>query len=606
MSFKSFKKIRKLYYSISIKSKLNLLIFVLMAYSVIFMAYLGYKSYASVFKEKSTENLVKNVEGLSTILSDRLDNVIKNSAKILIDDKLYNAHDILRSGFDNPYLANYQTFKSDIEIYLGSYVASSREFDFMAFRFNINDTIYYADDNLELDSESIISNNELFQLAKNSSGNPVWYFQKQEGKPAKIFLIREVLHRTSSEVLGTLVCKVNENYLFGTIHDFLTYNIQNVSIYNDYGLMLYSYNTFNERYKEASEDLLKRSEPNGFYSDSYNGDTIYLAYNEIPKLNWKLAVFISSNQLLVDMKKVLYTIFILCLITLPIWLVLIYTIYRDIINPVYLLVDSMDKIEKGNTGITVSHDRHDELGYVFKTFNRMSEEITRLINKVYKESLMMKDAEIKALQAQINPHFLCNTLETINWKAKLYGVDDISEMVTALSSIIDANLDRNNEKMIPIRRELEYIDNYNLLIQKRFGKKITFIKSIDDDALDYRIPKLLIQPLIENSIYHGLETKKGGGTVELIISIEEDMLLIIVADDGKGIDDDTLKKLKQSMEENVENQYESRTKIGIMNVHRRIKLIYGSEFGLNIFSESGKGTTIILKLPFNEDQGVSI
>lgn len=577
-----------------------------MAYSVIFMAYLGYKSYASVFKEKSTENLVKNVEGLSTILSDRLDNVIKNSAKILIDDKLYNAHDILRSGFDNPYLANYQTFKSDIEIYLGSYVASSREFDFMAFRFNINDTIYYADDNLELDSESIISNNELFQLAKNSSGNPVWYFQKQEGKPAKIFLIREVLHRTSSEVLGTLVCKVNENYLFGTIHDFLTYNIQNVSIYNDYGLMLYSYNTFNERYKEASEDLLKRSEPNGFYSDSYNGDTIYLAYNEIPKLNWKLAVFISSNQLLVDMKKVLYTIFILCLITLPIWLVLIYTIYRDIINPVYLLVDSMDKIEKGNTGITVSHDRHDELGYVFKTFNRMSEEITRLINKVYKESLMMKDAEIKALQAQINPHFLCNTLETINWKAKLYGVDDISEMVTALSSIIDANLDRNNEKMIPIRRELEYIDNYNLLIQKRFGKKITFIKSIDDDALDYRIPKLLIQPLIENSIYHGLETKKGGGTVELIISIEEDMLLIIVADDGKGIDDDTLKKLKQSMEENVENQYESRTKIGIMNVHRRIKLIYGSEFGLNIFSESGKGTTIILKLPFNEDQGVSI
>ncbi|HOV25865.1 MAG TPA: sensor histidine kinase [Pseudobacteroides sp.] len=606
MSFKGFKKIKKLYYSISIKSKLNMLIFVLMAYSFIFMAYFGYKSYASVFKEKSTENLVKNVEGLSTILSDRLDNVIKNSAKILIDDKLYNAHETLKAGFDDSILSNYQTFKSDIEIYLGSYVASSREFDFMAFRFNINNATYYADDNFELDSESIASNNELFQLAKNSSGNPIWYFQKQEGKPAKIFLIREVLNRTSNEVLGTLVCKVNEDYLFGTIHDFLTYNIQNVSIYNEKGLTLYSYNTFNEDYKKASEELLKKSKPNGFYSESYNGDTIYLAYNEIPKLNWKLAVFISSNQLLADMKKVLYTILILCLITLPIWLVLIYTIYRDIINPIYLLVDSMDKIEKGNTGITVSHDRHDELGYVFKTFNRMSEEITRLINKVYKESLMMKDAQIKALQAQINPHFLCNTLETINWKAKLYGVDDISEMVTALSSIIDANLDRNNEKMIPIRRELEYIDNYNLLIQKRFGKKITFIKSIDDAALDYRIPMLLIQPLIENSIYHGLETKKGGGTVELIISIEEDMLLIIVADDGKGIDDNTLKKLKQSMEENVENQYESRTKIGIMNVHRRIKLIYGSEFGLNIFSESGKGTTIILKLPFNEDQGVGI
>lgn len=578
-----------------------------MAYSVIFIAYLGYKSYASVFKEKSTQNLVKNVEGLSSILSDRLDSVIKNSAKILIDDKLYNSHDILKSGFDDSsYLSNYQTFKSDIEIYLGSYVAASSEFDFMAFRFNINNVTYYADDNFQLDGESIISNKELFQLAKDSSGNPIWYFQQEKGKTTKIFLIRKVLHRQSNEVIGTLVCKVNENYLFGTINDFLTYNIQNVSIYNDTGLLLYSYNLFKEDYRKASEELFKKSKPNGFYSAKHDGDMIYLAYNEIPNLKWKLAVSISSNHLLADMKKVLLTIFILCLITLPIWLVLIYTIYRDIINPVYLLVDRMDKIEKGNTGITVSDDRNDELGYVFKTFNRMSEEITRLINKVYKESLMMKDAEIKALQAQINPHFLCNTLETINWKAKLYGVDDISEMVTALSSIIDANLDRNNEKMIPIRRELDYIDNYNLLIQKRFGKKISFIKSIDDDALDYRIPKLLIQPLIENSIYHGLETKKGGGTVELIISIEEDMLLIVVADDGKGIDDETLKKLKQSMEENVENQYESRTKIGIMNVHRRIKLIYGSEFGLNIFSESGKGTTIILKLPFNEDQGVGI
>ncbi|HEY9060411.1 MAG TPA: sensor histidine kinase [Pseudobacteroides sp.] len=602
-----FKRFRKLYYSISIKSKLNLLIFILMAYSIVFIAYFGYKSYASVFEEKSTENLVKNVDVLSTILSDRLENVIKSSAKILLDDKLYAANDQLKSGLNEPYLSNPQTFKSDIEIYLGSYVASSNEFDLMAFRFNISNKTYFADNNLTLDSEKIISDDKLFQMAKKSSGNPVWYFKQQKGKPTEIYIIREVLdYASANESIGTLVCKVNENYLFGTIRDFLTYNVQNVSIYNDNGLLVYQYNTFDEKYKTAWEELLKSSEPSGFYSAKHGGDTIYLAYNEIPKLKWKLAVFISSNLLLVDMKKVLITIFILCLITLPIWLILIYTIYRDIINPVYLLVDRMDKIEKGNTGITVADDRLDELGYVFKTFNRMSEEINRLINKVYKESLMMKDAEIKALQAQINPHFLCNTLETINWKAKLYGVDDISEMVTALSSIIDANLDRNNEKMIPIRRELDYIDNYNLLIQKRFGKKIRFIKSIDDDALDYKIPKLLIQPLIENSIYHGLETKKGGGTVELIISIEEDMLLIIVADDGKGIDDETLKKLKQSLEENVENQYESRTKIGIMNVHRRIKLIYGSDFGLKIFSEAGKGTTIILKLPFNEDQGVGI
>jgi len=263
----------------------------------------------------------------------------------------------------------------------------------------------------------------------------------------------------------------------------------------------------------------------------------------------------------------------------------------------------MGKIEEGKTGLTVKIDRNDELGTLFKTYNKMSEKINTLINKVYKEKLVMKDAEIKALQAQINPHFLYNTLETINWKAKLNGVEDISEMVTALSSIIDANLDRNNEKMIPIKKELEYIDNYNLLIQKRFGKKIAFVKYIDDEALMYKIPKLLIQPLIENAIYHGLETKKGGGTVELVITIEEGTVLIVIADDGTGIDDVTLNKLKESLDKNDENQYESRTKIGIMNVHKRIRLIYGDEYGLKIFSEANKGTTIILKLPFSENKG---
>ncbi|MDP4181965.1 MAG: sensor histidine kinase [Bacillota bacterium] len=565
------------------------------------MAYFGYKSYAYVFKEKATENLKKNVDGLTAILYDRLDSIVKSSGKILIDDKLYLANKKLKEGLNDPYLSNMTTFKSDIEIYLRSYVASSNEFEFMAFRFSSTGDTYFAQNSSNVDKESITSNKDIFELSKNSGGKPQWYFQQENGSVKGIYLVRQVIDSSpSNEEIGTLICKINSDYIFGTAHDFLTYNVQNVSIYNDKGTLLYCYNTFNDDYKKVSYNLLKNSEPNDFYHINHNGDTIYLAYNEIPKLKWKLAVFISSNLLLVDMKKVLITIFILCLITFPVWLVLCFIIYRDIIKPIYILVDSMDKIEKGHAGITVSDDRHDELGYVFKTFNRMSGEINRLINKVYKEKLMMKDAEIKALQAQINPHFLCNTLETINWKAKLYGVDDISDMVTALSSIIDANLDRNNEKLIPIRRELEYIDNYNFLIQKRFGKKISFIKSIDDEALDYKIPKLLIQPLIENSIYHGLETKKGGGTVELIISIEEDMLLIIIADDGKGIDDETLKKLKQSLEENVENQYESRTKIGIMNVYKRIKLIYGNDYGLRIFSEAGKGTTIILKLPFKE------
>ncbi len=571
--------------------------------SIVFMGYLGYKSYADVFREKSLGDLKKNVDEYTTIISERLENINSLSKKIISDDKLYDVNDEYSDYLKSNESLAESYLHTNINMYLRTYLLTSQEFDFIAFRFNPNGKVYCVPGENYTNTEDISLNTDLFDSSKNGKGEPVWYIDHQNGKLNGIYLKRSVTGRFTNKEIGTIVFKIREDFLFGILKSYLNHKVQNVCVMSD-NIRLYYYNSIDTGFEDEASNLLKASVPGRIKSLSYKEDTIYLFYNTISPLEWKLSVYISSNTLLADLRKILFRIVILCFLTLPVWLLLIDFIYRSIIKPINVLVVSMGKIEKGETGITVDIKRNDELGYVFKTFNKMSQEINNLINKVYKEQLAMKDAEIKALQAQINPHFLYNTLETINWKAQLCGANDISEMVTALSSIIDANLDRNNEKMIPVKKEIEYIDNYNLLIQKRFGKKITFVKSIDDDALEYMIPKLLIQPLIENSIYHGLETKKGGGTVELIISIEENMVLIVVADDGTGIDDNTLKRLKESLNKNVENLYESRTKIGIMNVHRRIKLIYGDEYGLNIFSESNKGTTIILKLPFIENRGV--
>lgn len=593
--------IKDFYYSISIKIKLMLIILILMICSIVFMGYLGYKSYADVFRNKSLGDLKKNVDEYTTIISERLDNIISLSEKIIMDNNLYELNDDYSNYLKNNNLSAESSLKTNINLYLRSYLLTGQEFDFIAFRFNANNKVYCVPSDPQMNVENI-KLNFIFDSSKKGNGAPVWHLDHQNGKLKGIYLEKPVIGRSSNNEIGSIVLKIRDDYLFGIIDSYLSHKVQNVRILSD-NIRLYYYNSIDIGFEDEASSILKGSEPGQIRSLNYKSDKIYLFYNNISPLNWKLSVYISSNTLLVDLKKVLFMIVILCVLTLPIWLLLIKFIYRDIIKPVNILVESMGRIEKGETGITVDARRNDELGYVFKTFNKMSQEINNLINKVYREELAMKDAEIKALQAQINPHFLYNTLETINWKAQLCGANDISEMVTALSSIIDANLDRNDEKMIPVKKEIEYIDNYNLLIQRRFGKKITFVKSIDDGALDYMIPKLLIQPLIENAIYHGLETKKGGGTVELLISIEEDMVLIVVADNGIGIDDETLKALKESLYKNVENQYESRTKIGIMNVHRRIKLIYGEEYGLNIFSESNKGTTIILKLPFIENRG---
>jgi two-component system sensor histidine kinase YesM len=235
----------------------------------------------------------------------------------------------------------------------------------------------------------------------------------------------------------------------------------------------------------------------------------------------------------------------------------------------------------------------------------MSLQIKNLIDTVYKNQIATKDAEIKALQAQINPHFLYNTLDSINWKAKMNGIEEISEMVSALSSIIEANLNRNNEKYITLDKEVEYINNYYLLLKKRFGKKINMEMEIGEDTLDCMIPKLIVQPIVENAVYHGIEMKVGSGTIRLKTRRDESRLYIDVIDDGAGIDEETLSSINKNLEETVNENAAAEeaeappasSSIGIINVHKRIRLIYGEGYGLHIESRESEGTHVSICLP---------
>jgi two-component system, sensor histidine kinase YesM len=415
-----------------------------------------------------------------------------------------------------------------------------------------------------------------------------------------IYLTKLVYSPNSvGEEVALIVFKIDQAELFKTFKNFEHTLKHDLSILSDSDVEVYSYNTDNQNI-----DLSKLHLKDNFKEVSsvkIGNDTIYYICKAIEPSNWKLVITISSNSLLKDVKSEASIVIILCLIGLPIIIIVINYLYIDLIRPLNILIKKMLQIEKGTMGVTIDIKRSDEMGYVIRTFNNMSQQISTLINKVYKVQLAVKDSEIKALQAQINPHFLYNTLETINWKAKIHGVEEISEMVGALSSIIDANLNRSGENTISIQKEVEYIRNYNLIISKRFGTKIKFIMNIAEDTLSCKIPKLIIQPLIENAVYHGLEMKKGGGTIELSIYKENNIMYISVSDDGLGIDDGTLEKLKAKMEIDVFTNSDDilcdNSKIGVINVHRRIQLLYGDEYGLNIQSQYRQGTTITLRIP---------
>lgn len=586
----------RIYKSVSIKTKLMLIAIIFIIYPIVIIGYFGYRNYADTMKEKAVTNLERTAAELGGLLSDRMSNLSLYSIQMLYDNRIYNANRELISGSMD------FTEENEFTAYLQSTLFMKSELTEILISFRSSSKVFQVNKAMGSTTDSYLNYEELYEGAKTGEGRPVWRVLYRDGAAAGIYLTKIIYDINDiKQELGIMIFKVSDRYISEVLDNYLANNSQNVSLLDSEGKEVLAFKPFNVDYGRPLSELLAA------YPDAWSGeiragnDSIYLIKGTIKPYNWKLAMGISSNVLLKDVRDTALFILILCAATLPVCILLVNFLYRDIIRPMNLLIKKMRNIENGDFGVTIESHRNDEFGFVYRTFNRMSQEIKNLINTVYRNQIATKDAEIKALQAQINPHFLYNTLDSINWKAKLSGVNEISEMVTALSGIIEANMNRKNENFIELGREIEYINNYYFLLQKRFGRKIRLITEIGEDTLNYIIPKLIIQPIIENAVLHGLEMKVGTGTINLTVKKLEGIISIVVTDDGAGIEEELLQRLKSRLESSMDNDAAANgpvsSSIGIINVHKRIKLLYGEEYGLKITSRAGAGTVVRISLP---------
>nr|WP_258567491.1 sensor histidine kinase [Paenibacillus anseongense] len=224
----------------------------------------------------------------------------------------------------------------------------------------------------------------------------------------------------------------------------------------------------------------------------------------------------------------------------------------------------------------------------------MLEEINNLINVVYAEQKKKREAELQVLQAQIKPHFLYNTLDTIQWMAQEYEADDIIEVIGALTNLFRIGLNRGNE-WIPVRDEVKHAESYMIIQMSRYMDKLDFKFDIPEHLYSYQVLKLILQPLIENAIYHGIKARTGKGKISICAELESDLICFRITDDGAGIPPEKLEEINQILrgEKMREDQYG----IGLFNVNERIQLTYGTAYGIQIYSALGKGTTVEIKHP---------
>ncbi|NLP47165.1 MAG: histidine kinase [Epulopiscium sp.] len=261
---------------------------------------------------------------------------------------------------------------------------------------------------------------------------------------------------------------------------------------------------------------------------------------------------------------------------------------RHIANPIGVLVKGMEQVEQGDFDVQVDLQRRDEIGMLGYSFNIMVKKLKYLVDHLLEKKERLKTAEIKLLQAQINPHFLYNTLDSIKWLAKMHGVEDISIMATSLAKLLRSSIDHHQE-FVTVEDSMAWIDSYLSIQQIRYDHRFRVQIDIEEHLQLHKIPKLILQPVVENAIIHGLENMENEGLLIIRGYVKEDQVIFEVMDNGVGMEKEMLSKIYQ--------QSTSKDHIGLYNVHRRIQLYYGEEYGLHLESEKQIGTKVILTLP---------
>lgn len=326
-------------------------------------------------------------------------------------------------------------------------------------------------------------------------------------------------------------------------------------------------------------------------------------YQKIGKWNYYLVSEISVFELYKDslarMALMTAVTFIMIAISILILRKMLYSFYE----PINQVVVAMDDVAEGKLDERIEIENMDADSQKLKEgFNSMMDEIDRLVEQVKLEQHQMEQIRFNALQSQIKPHFLYNTLECIHWQAVVDNNKEISIMVKAMAQFYRVCLSQGKE-IITLDKELEHIGSYLIIQNMRYDNIIDLEDNIPEEYYNVKIPKMTLQPLVENSIYHGIRIKEGGkGKVILSIRKEEDDVYILLGDSGTGMSQEEIDEINQSI-----SQHDETFGYGVRNVNKRIELMFGPKYGLHYFRNEHGGTSVEIHLPFNgktEDKGV--
>lgn len=474
---------------------------------------------------------------------------------------------------------------------------------------NFIDAIYLVDFNgVKIASKNVPVGrsevtDELINIALNSDDHFFWIKPHDAfWDDATVISYFQKLMDEKGEFTGILVADMTLNKLGYSLSETQYGNSGKVYIVDGHGDAI----SFSHSYDKLNEDIKASIKP--FFSEGNDmtkgrlthiksGDNkvvmISKAYN---MFDWKLVGIIEENEILNSINSVKdYSVLMLLLIIgLSIVVTLVVTQY--ISAPIKHIAGIMNKVKGGNLHLKTEISRRDEIGYLATSFNDMSERISNLVDELKETENAKKIYELRMLQYQINPHFIYNTMNSINFMVSLGKTEKIQPTIESFINLLKASIDRI-EYYIPIHEEITNIKNYIYIQKIRYQDKFDVKYKIEPEIEDYMTLKLILQPLVENAIFHGVQPAKQKGLIKINGYMESGNIIFEIIDNGVGMNEEQVKKL---LKVNKEEQLDNNNKfcgIGLINVQERLRLYFGNTYGLNIKSARGEGTTIKMLIP---------
>ena len=416
-----------------------------------------------------------------------------------------------------------------------------------------------------------------------------------------ISLSREVQSYENGTFRGVILINLNMNKITEICNSFQEKQENFICIINDKGELVYEQQNGRERFafdeKENRQELntaLGKTKESCFRLN-YRGEKYLVTRTDMKTTGWTLVSMVPYKSVMAETMAISGVMILAVAITLIVTLLLLNRILTGVVRPLKKLEKYMVQVNPDNMDQRMEILTDDEIGHLSMKFNQMMDRIRNLKEQVIEEQEDKRKYELQALQAQINPHFLYNTLDSIIWMAETND-SNIVAMTEALAKLFRISLNKGNEE-ISLERELEHVKNYLIIQSMRYADKFTYEISAEPGVERCRTIKLILQPIVENCIYHGIKKKRGTGKITIRAYRREQNLIIEVSDDGCGMPEEICRKI---LSDEIESENISGSGIGVKNVNERIQLRFGKKYGLSYSSEEGVGTTVTYVLPYNE------